>query len=582
MGGTSRNRTLEEMRASFGVRRDFNPALQLINARCRLTFVWLTAAKVGVGLCDLLLATALYLLFLRLQGVSPSRKIWWVPNTTLSIALITSAVVMLRALADILSTRWLLRKVQDLYVDFLSRLVRGYSEMRWSRFVERNRSDLVNHSIHAASEAANFYHYSIEMISAVAIVGFMAVVIVYKSPTAALGLGIVIIVFYSLHRLLVRQRLQGASAKREAHSRALHRTLAEMFSSGKEIRTYGNQQFFEERACQQACEVAIGNLQVAFLPLVARIVADQGVMLLFLGLVIAVQMKNGDVRQLLSLLVFYFVLSRRMLPLVSQISYMAGHMASTYQSVKIVESELRECIQCHAPTAPVRLPGADEFAIELEHVSFWYHKEVPILRDVNLSLRKREMFLIRGPSGSGKTSILNLIAGILEPSSGGVRVDRMNVAFVPQEIALLDDTIRNNLIFGLTERSDVEMMNALSVADLGNFVSTQAGGLETRIGDNGILLSGGERQRLGLARAILRDARVLLLDEATSALDEETEWRVLQNLNALGMTILIVSHRTRMRSSVQRVFRLHNGFLVEEGTAEVEMREVEIGAVAAG
>jgi ABC-type transport system involved in cytochrome bd biosynthesis fused ATPase/permease subunit len=135
---------------------------------------------------------------------------------------------------------------------------------------------------------------------------------------------------------------------------------------------------------------------------------------------------------------------------------------------------------------------------------------------------------------------------------------------VPQEIPLLDDSIRNNLLFGLPDRTDDELMNALEAARLGEFVSAQPLGLDASVGDNGALFSGGERQRLGLARAFLRGSRLLLLDEATSALDEENQRQVLENLSASGKAILLVTHRVQPLAFGHRVFRLEEGSLIEE------------------
>ena len=172
--------------------------------------------------------------------------------------------------------------------------------------------------------------------------------------------------------------------------------------------------------------------------------------------------------------------------------------------------------------------------------------------------------MIYGASGIGKSSLLNLIAGVSEPASGTIRVDRSAIAYVPQEVPLLDDSIRNNLLFGLPVKDDSELMNALEMATLEDFVTAQPLGLDARVGDNGAVISGGQRQRLGLARAILRGGNLLLLDEATSALDEENERKVLQALSASGMTILLVTHRVEAHSFAHRVFRLHAGCLLEE------------------
>jgi ABC-type multidrug transport system fused ATPase/permease subunit len=215
-------------------------------------------------------------------------------------------------------------------------------------------------------------------------------------------------------------------------------------------------------------------------------------------------------------------------------------------------------------------------ALELDRVSFSFNGGPPILRDVTFCIRRREVVVLHGVSGSGKSSLMNLIAGVLQPAGGVIRVDRASAAYVPQDTALLDDSIRNNLLFGLPAKSDAELMNALVVANLAEFVAAQPRGLDADIGDNGVLFSGGQRQRLGLARAILRGARLLLLDEATSALDEENESQILDKLRASGMAVLLVTHRALKQDFADRVFRLEEGRLIEETT---ELMPVPIAPV---
>jgi ABC-type multidrug transport system fused ATPase/permease subunit len=561
---------------SDGARAGLGPAFRLLNCRQLICLGWLILERIAVGCCDLLLAAALYMLFLRLQGSFPTNSLRLLPASILSIAAATSALVVVRTLLDTLSTRFASRQIQALHKDFLSRLSLGYSGMRWERFVERNRSELLNHAVHTAEEAADFYQRCVEMIASAVVVVIMIAVLVYQSPKAAAGMGSAVILFYGVHRLLIRRRLQLAAFTREQALRTLQRNLADMLSSGKEIRTYRHHQFFLDRIGEQADRVAASNHRILLLPQITGALADQGVVFLFLCIVIGVQLQHGDMRQLLSLLVFYFALSRRLLPLLSQIFLIAGQMEGSYENVRIIDSELRDCLAFHDPVAPVSLPG-DDLALELSQVSFSFHESVPILRDISICLRKAEVMVLRGASGSGKSSLLNVIAGVSQAATGVVRVDRGRIAYVPQEVPLLDATIRNNLIFGLAGKSDADLMKALAVAKLEEFVISQPLGLETCIGDNGILFSGGERQRLGLARAILRNATLLLLDEATSALDVDNERQVLDNLRAAGIAILLVTHRAHTQPFGQRQFQLQDGYLIEElpepcaGNARVEL-----------
>lgn len=546
--------------------RTWSVAVGLLAPRMRLVFALLTGGRILVGMCDLLVAAAMYVLFLLLQGHAISVRFHGKPPTLLSIGLITAALVIARTGMDLATARLTFRQIQELNTNLLLRLVRGYGEMRWTRFVECNRSEIVHHAIHTAREAADFYHRWIELVSAAAVVAVMTAAIVYQNPLASCGLGALLAAVWGVHQGAMRRGLRQAAASRADSLRRLQRDLADMFSSGKEMRAYSLHAFFYDRIRRQAQRLATASTRAVFLPQIARAVADQGAVLLFLALMTAVQLHQGDTRRLLALLAFYFVLSRRLLPLISQMSFVAGQMDASYENVRIVASELEQSEQHRGPTTPVELPGAG-WALELRRISFGFDGAAPILQDVDLRMRKGEVVVLQGASGIGKSSLLNLVAGISDPQSGTVCVDRMRMAYVPQEVPLLDDSIRNNLLFGLTGKSDEELMKALFCARLDAFVTAQSHGLDTNVGDNGALLSGGQRQRLGLARALLRGADLLLLDEATSALDEESEGQILEMLCASGKTVLLATHRVQARRFAHRVLSFQGERLVEANAA---------------
>lgn len=551
------------------------PELRLLGTRQRLHFAALTIERVIVGCCDLLLAGSMYLLFLLLQGAHTAHTHWWTPPSTLAAALDTAALVVIRVALDLFSTRSIVAYVQDLSTDLLLQLTQGYNELQWTRFVQRNRSELLNHTTSTAREAANFYHLSIEIVASSIVILLMTAALIDQSPLVATGLAATVALFYGLHRFLVRARLQRAALEREESSRILHRTLADMFASAREMRSYSIGAFLQERIRGQARTVGLSYRRIAFLPHVARTIADQGVVLLFLLVVTAVELRHGDTRQLLSLLVFYFVLCRRLLPMISQLSFLVGQMESSYKSVLVISDELLDCATNRRSELMTHVPQFG-FILELDDVCFSFPKCYAVLNNISLSMRTGDTVILRGASGSGKSSLLNLVAGLLEPSSGALRVERDRVAYVPQEIVLLDDSIRNNLLFGPSQATDQELMNALSVANLSEFVSALPLGLETQVGDNGVLLSGGQRQRIGLARAILRGASLLLLDEATSALDEANETLILDNLKASGVAILLVTHRLHRTGQGGRVVRLEHGYLFEDASEADEIVRAQV------
>ncbi len=571
----SNMKTVRPTSPSFWSKWRIRPEVRLLGDDQLVVIGILSLGRVIVGCCDLLLAACMYFLFLLLQSKSPLHHRWWFSFTSASWAAgMTAAMVILRASLDLVSTRAVVSYTERLSGHLLLKLIQGYNEMEWLRFVQRNRSELLSHAVSTVREAAEFYHLAIEIAASTLVVFLMMGALVYRSTAAAFILGTALAGFYGLHLSIIRSRVQQASEQREHEVRALRRTLSDMLAAARELRSYNTGPYFRQRIRAQAQKVGYAFGQVAFFPHFARLLADHGVLLIFLGAVITTQLRGVDSGHLLSLLVFYFILCRRLIPMMSQLSFLAGRMEATYKSVRITCAELDEC---HRHRAALTTPGPpdEDLVLQLEGVSFSFQDGVKILDELNLSIRSGELVVLRGRSGAGKSSLLNVIAGLVQPSCGDVCVVRSSVAYVPQDIVLLDDSIRTNLLFGLTFVSDEKLMSSLTVACLGEFIRETPFGLDTKVGDNGVLLSGGQRQRIGIARALLRRPSLVLLDEATSAIDQATEARVMANLRATGVAVLMVTHRTHRELEAERVLRLEHGRLVDERAASLDVQNIQ-------
>ena len=234
------------------------------------------------------------------------------------------------------------------------------------------------------------------------------------------------------------------------------------------------------------------------------------------------------------------------------------------------------------PAMPKALPEPPLGTVSFNGVHFAYPTRpgVSALNGVSFEVAAGETVALVGPSGAGKSTIFNLILRFYDPQLGSVAIGglpvtdidpqalRSRIALVPQEVALFDETILENIRYGRSDASDAEVAQAAAVAQADTFISGLPQGYATRLGERGVTLSGGQRQRIALARAMLRNAPILLLDEATSALDAESEAAVQRALGRImhGRTTLVIAHRLGTVQRANRILVLDKGLIVEEGT----------------
>lgn len=301
-------------------------------------------------------------------------------------------------------------------------------------------------------------------------------------------------------------------------------------------------------------------------------------MLLAVIVYVASAVLNVNAAQLLVLLFIFARLMPRLVAIYRQIQA----LASVLPVLDAVNDLERECM---AAAEPFSSKGSDisfERSIRFESVSFTYLRraKTPAVCDVDLEIAAGLTTAIAGPSGAGKSTLADLLIGLLSPTIGRILVDgevlgtdrlaswRRQISYVPQETFLFHDTIRSNLDWAKPGAREDELIQALRLSAAYDFVSGLPHGLDTAVGERGVLVSGGERQRLSLARAILRRPRMLVLDEATSSLDSENELRIQQAIESLHqqMTIAVITHRLSTIRHADVIYVVDQGRVVESGS----------------
>jgi ATP-binding cassette subfamily C protein len=227
--------------------------------------------------------------------------------------------------------------------------------------------------------------------------------------------------------------------------------------------------------------------------------------------------------------------------------------------------------------------------IKLKNISFNYgtNKKVAV-NNINIEIAKGKSVGLIGKSGSGKSTLVDIIIGLLEPSTGEILIDDNNIGtkkiswqrqlgYVPQEVYLLDDTIRNNITFGI-EKEEIDeklLSDVIEKSQLKNLINSLPKKLDTLIGDRGARLSGGEKQRIGIARALYNKPKVIVFDEATSALDIYNENKILKEIyeNKKDKTLIIISHRNNTVKYCDLIYVMEDGKVIDNGTFDQIMKK---------
>lgn len=281
--------------------------------------------------------------------------------------------------------------------------------------------------------------------------------------------------------------------------------------------------------------------------------------------------------------------AQRMLPTLQQIyaswSTILGSQASLIDTLRLLEQPL----PVHSKENIT--PLAFHSSIQLKDIAFGYEEScTPVLRKINLRIPKGGRIGIIGPTGSGKSTLVDIITGLLSPTSGSLEVDgvvvgiknvqswQMHIAHVPQHIFLSDASIAENIALGIPKEAIdyARVKHAADLASIADTIESWPQGYQTRTGERGVMLSGGQRQRIGIARAFYKSANVIILDEATSALDGDTERSIVESIQQMPpeLTVLMIAHRLTTLQHCSHIIEIGNGVVAWQGTyAELMNRQ---------
>jgi ABC-type multidrug transport system fused ATPase/permease subunit len=369
---------------------------------------------------------------------------------------------------------------------------------------------------------------------------------------------------------------------RELYS-IMTKTLLQIFAGIKEIKVSNKESFFVDKYDKAIEQYCISQRKQDISTLLPKPIMES-VCVCGLLLVMTVRICQGtDMKEFIPILSVFVVAAYRMMPSFNRITAYYGSIMYSKASVNNVYNDIKRKREYEKQQVTVE-QDAYEFNfrtdIEVKNISFAYpNNEKKILDKVSFVVPAKQSVAFVGPSGAGKSTMADIILGVLVPQEGQIVVEGVNIyehieswhdkiGYIPQVIYLLDDSIRNNVAFGIdTDKIDDERIwVVLKEAQMDEFVRNLPNGLDTGVGDRGVRLSGGQRQRIGIARALYNNPELLVLDEATSALDNDTEKAVMEAIDELhgSHTMIIIAHRLSTIKNCDIIYKIENGQVTAE------------------
>lgn len=483
---------------------------------------------------------------------------------------------------------WLLGRSNDLEVQAGTELLRRYLAAPY--WAHRRRNFGVIHRGLATGVSQTFSQVVSSILSvlvdALTILAIL-IVLILISPLATL---VTIVSFFTI--------TFGVQFFLKRHHRRIGEAIAEADLSSwmafmpaiqgfRETRFSNSMTLWLRRYRRAKSERASAMRKLSIISELPRYILEIGLIVVIGGL--AVVLFTVSPQNAIEILGVFAAAATRLMPSLNRMSASIASIRAGRVGVELLITEINE-LKGHGEVA---LPASEGRTysgdIDVRNVSFAFSdSDSPVLEDISTKIKSGETVAFVGSSGAGKSTLLDLILGLLEPTEGSIEVGGRRIdsdlvgwyesfGVVPQDVFLIDDTLKNNIAFGI-EREDVSderLEKAIRLAQLDEVVKTLPDGLETKLGERGSRLSGGQRQRVGIARALYLQPSYLIMDEATSALDNETEHRITETIASLrgSMTIILVAHRLSTVKDADRVIFFSGGKIRSEGTFDEVRRD---------
>ena len=524
--------------------------------------------------------------FIRVFGGDALNRGLWISAILLALIWISTALKFASKLIEV-------RVSADIWAVFGNRVYSNLILQSYDYFKDASSMTLLTRLNRVLSKVSdNIVIPSLSVVSNVLSSGILALGVVIAFGWIAIAVFGLLAVSYILASYLITPRLRFLTSQQYIYKRTVNQILIESTRSIRDIHLHGAEHYFIDRFAAIGSQGKRYDRLLKLLPDIPRFVIEPaGVTVLFgLGLLPPLLSGGGSdsVRDALPALIGVVFASLRLAAPMQSVSKavikLRGSLPDLEDALSLLElTPVRYAIQPKLLVTPAGI--MPRHTIKLSNVSYSYDESAGwALSDVDVTVPVGARVALVGSTGGGKTTAAHIMLGLLTPLEGELLLDGVSLqrnelqawqkccAFVPQNIKLLDASVRGNVAFGVDDDDldEDRLWESLEMAQLAEFVSELPYGAFTKIGEDGMLLSGGQRQRLSLARAFYKQAQVLVLDEATSALDNKTESEVMESLELIGRrcTTIVIAHRLSTIRYCDQIYEFNHGKVVAHGNYE--------------
>ncbi len=506
------------------------------------------------------------------------------------LAALSAAIIVVYVVKNvylIIEKSYIYRFSYNTQMKLSTRLLNTYMKEPYTFHLNKNIATLQRSLQEDTAKFMQVILYSLELVAELAVCFVLVVYLLFVSKSITVIVLGLLVVCVGAFLLLTRKYSRKLGQDNQGYQGKIYQWMNQALGGIKEIKILGREEFFTEEYRKYYIKFAKGlriARTISILPKYAvEAVAISG---LLIGIIVKLLLGEADMAYYIPQLTVFAVAAFRLMPSVGRINEHATNTLYALPSVDLVYHDLVEIEDyIEKQDSEVKEDWNLCRGIEVKNVTYCYpDTDEPVIEDASLSIQKGRTAAFIGASGAGKTTMVDIILGLLTPQKGVVLADDINVhekprtfhaqvGYIPQVIYLSDDTIRNNIAFGVKE-SDIDeqaVRRSMEKAQLTEFVDSLVHGLDTIVGDRGVRLSGGQRQRIGIARALYHDPEILVLDEATSALDNDTEAAVMEAVeNLRGMkTMIIIAHRLTTIRNADLIYEVEGGRVSPKSKDEV-------------